>query len=82
MIPAKDTCPTGWTTEYFGYLMSEYYRYQRSQFSCVDNSFTAVIGSRHNHNGLLFYLVRGVCGSLPCPNYDSNKELSCVVCTK
>jgi len=82
MIPAKNTCPTGWTTEYFGYLMSERYYHHRSQFSCVDHSLTLVIGSSHSHNGLLFYLIRGVCGSLPCPPYDPNKELSCAVCTK
>ena len=25
MMPAKYTCPKGWTTEYYGYLMVEYY---------------------------------------------------------
>jgi len=24
MVPAKYTCPTGWTREYYGYLMAEY----------------------------------------------------------
>jgi len=82
MLPAKYTCPTGWTTEYYGFLMSEYHNHHRSAFSCVDHSFTPVIGSSHNHNGFLFYPVEGVCGSLPCPPYDRNKELSCAVCTK
>ena len=82
MIPAKYTCPSGWTREYFGYLMSERFRHQRSQFSCVDHSLTSVIGSSHDHNGLLFYTVEGVCGSLPCPPYSRDKELSCAVCTK
>ena len=81
MLPAKYTCPTGWTTEYYGYLMSEYYNHRRSSFSCVDHSLTPVIGSSHNHNGFLFYPVEGVCGSLPCPPYDRTKELSCAVCT-
>ena len=82
IIPAKYNCPTGWTREYFGYLMSERHNHYRSQFSCVDYSLKSVIGSSHNHNGFLFFLVRGVCGSLPCPPYDPNKELSCAVCTK
>ena len=82
MIPAKYTCPSGWTREYFGYLMSERYSHQRSQFSCVDHSLTSVIGSIHDHNGFLFYPVEGVCGSLPCPPYSRDKELSCAVCTK
>ena len=82
MIPAKYDCPTGWTREYFGYLMSEHNNHRRSQFSCVDHSLTPVTGSNHNHNGFLFYPVEGVCGSLPCPPYSRDKELSCAVCTK
>ena len=82
MIPAKYDCPKDWTREYFGYLMSEGYAHHRSQFSCVDHSLTPVIGSSHNHNGFLFYPVEGVCGSLPCPPYSRDKELSCAVCTK
>ena len=70
MIPAKYTCPSGWTREYFGYLMSEHYTHHRSQFSCVDRSLTPVTGSSHDHNGFLFYSVEGVCGSLPCPPYS------------
>ena len=82
MIPAKYTCPNGWTREYFGYLMSEQYKHHRSQFSCVDHSLTSVIGSHHDYNGFLFSTVEGVCGSLPCPPYTQDKELSCAVCTK
>ena len=82
MIPAKYECPSGWTREYFGYLMCERYIHHRSQFSCVDHSLKSVIGSIHNHEGLLFYTVEGVCGSLPCPPYSRDKELSCAVCTK
>ena len=82
MVPAKFTCPTGWTREYFGYLMSEQYKHHRSQFSCVDHSLTSVIGSRHDYNGFLFSTVEGICGSLPCPPYTQDKELSCAVCTK
>ena len=82
MIPAKYDCPKDWTREYFGYLMSEHYNHQRSQFSCVDHSLTSVIGSSHKRDSLLFYPVEGVCGSLPCPPYSPDKELSCAVCTK
>ena len=82
MVPAKYTCPSGWTREYNGYLMAEYYKHYRSQFTCMDTAFKSVDGSSTNHNGLLFYFVEGRCGSLPCPRYDSTKELSCAVCTK
>ena len=79
MIPAKYTCLTGWTREYFGYLMSEQHKHHRSQFFCVDHSLTLVIGSSYDY---LFSTVEGVCGSLPCPPYSRDKELSCAVCTK
>ena len=82
MIPAKYDCPKDWTREYFGYLMSERYNHHRSQFSCVDYTLKPVTGSSHNHDGFLFYTVEGVCGSLPCPPYSRDKELSCAVCTK
>ena len=82
MIPAKYTCPAGWTTEYFGYLMSAYYRHHQSQFSCVDHMLTPVNRSHHIYHGFLFYPVEGVCGSLPCPPYNQDRELSCAVCTK
>ena len=83
MVPAKYTCPSGWTTEYYGYLMSERHNHVgRSQYTCVDIAFKSVTGSSANKDGLLFYFVEGRCGSLPCPPYDNTKELSCAVCTK
>ena len=82
MVPAKYTCPTGWTREYYGYLMAERYNHRRSQYTCVDTTLKSVFGSSGNHDGLLFYFVEGRCGSLPCPPYDTVKELSCAVCTK
>ena len=82
MMPAKYTCPKDWTTEYYGYLMAERNTHSRSQFTCVDKSLKPVIGTNHNHDGLLFYLVEGRCGSLPCPPYEETKELTCAVCTK
>ena len=82
MIPAKYTCPSGWTREYFGYLMSERHSHHRSHFSCVDQSLKPAIASHRDDNGFLFYTVEGVCGSLPCPPYTRDKELSCAVCTR
>ena len=82
MVPAKYTCPTGWTREYYGYLMSEDNGQGRSQFCCVDTAFKSAVGSSADKNGLLFYFVEGRCGSLPCPPYDNTRELSCAVCTE
>ena len=82
MVPAKYTCPTGWTREYYGYLMTSYYSgHYRTQYTCVDIALQSVTGSAANQNGLLFYFVEGRCGSLPCPRYDGTREFSCAVCT-
>ena len=63
--------------------MAAYYTgHYRTQFTCMDTTFKSVIGSSADKNGLLFYFVEGICGSLPCPPYENNKELSCAVCTK
>lgn len=82
MVPAKYTCPTGWTREYYGYLMAGRFDHSRSQFTCVDHAFKVVPGSGTHKNGLRFYKVEGRCGSLPCRPYDSTKEFTCAVCTK
>ena len=83
MIPARNVCPSGWTMEYKGYLMSESYSYKgRTQFICVDGNAEATHGSHADKNGALLYFVQGICGSLPCPPYVQGYELTCVVCTK
>ena len=83
MVPAKYTCPSGWTREYYVYLMSSYqHSAHRTQYTCVDAELKPVAGSSTNNDGFLFYFVEGRCGSLPCPPYDEAKELSCAVCTK
>ena len=34
-IPAKYSCPPGWTREYYGYLMSSWKDLKRTMFVCV-----------------------------------------------
>ena len=82
MIPAKTSCPTSWTREYYGYLMSEYINHHRSHYECVDKDPESILGSHANANGVLFYHVEASCNGMPCPPYDAQKELNCVVCTK
>ena len=84
MVPAKYTCPSGWTREYYGYLMSSYSGSDRhrTQYTCMDTALEPVIGTSADHDELLFYFVEGRCGILPCPPYDNTNELSCAVCTK
>ena len=83
MMPARNDCPSGWTEEYHGYLMtSDHTHKHSSDFVCVDGDPEYVPGSHADKNGALLYAVEGVCGSLPCLPYVSGRELTCAVCTK
>ena len=87
MIPAKSRCPSTWTLEYSGYLMSAYRGYSsslnyRTMFECVDKNAGSVPGSAANSDGALFHHVEATCTGMPCPPYDPQKELTCAVCTK
>ncbi|CAH1241045.1 Hypp6293 [Branchiostoma lanceolatum] len=83
MIPARLSCPQGWSKEYSGYLMSAHYSHKSNKnFICVDGAPNLVPGSSADQNGARLYLVEAQCGSLPCGPYISGYELVCVVCTK
>ena len=83
MMPARNDCPSGWTEEYHGYLMTSRYSHKHSRnFVCVDRDPEYVPGSHANKDGALLYPVEGACGSLPCLPYVSGRELTCAVCTK
>jgi len=83
MIPATYQCPSGWTREYYGYLMAQaYYHNHQTDFICVDGNPEAVPGSQNYVHSAELYPVEGVCGSLPCLPYVYGRELTCAVCTK
>ena len=84
MIPAKTQCPTNWTLEYDGYLVSEAYRHAgRLMYECVDKAPESVSGLNAASNPrALFFLVEPNCNGLSCPPYDAVKELTCAVCTR
>ena len=40
IVPAKYTCPSGWTTEYYRYLMAQYYLHHPSSLHVLhDKAF-------------------------------------------
>ena len=85
MIPAKLTCPSGWTREYYGYLMSEHLNFSgRTMYTCVDVIIESVPGSQMDTvtAGGHFYHVEAHCNGVACPPYNNYKELTCVVCSK
>ena len=83
MLPGRNSCPSRWSTAYYGYLMADHYGRSTGRYTyvCVDHN-AEPIGSSSSLNGNLFYPVEAVCGSLPCPPYVNGRELTCAVCTK
>jgi len=86
MIPARIQCPDGWTTEYTGYLVSDYsaktdHSRKRSTYTCWDEAPEVAVGGR-NQSQAVIYPVEVGCGSLPCSEYISGRELTCIVCSK
>ena len=83
MIPARVGFYDSWTFEYGGYLVADHNGYTgASEFVCLDKNPEKVKGGQANHNGKLFHLTEGRCGSLKCPPYVNGREIACVVCTK
>ena len=82
MIPAKVSCPSSWTREYYGYIMSAHINHYRSTFECVDEDQESVDGSGPPTVTARFFHVEASCDGMNCPPYDPQKELNCVVCTK
>ena len=80
MIPSHYKCPLGWRREYFGYLMAGHPNSKAAtQYTCMDESLEQIPGNGGNTNGYLFHAVEAKCNHfIPC----SDKELTCVVCTK
>ena len=80
MIPSHYECPNGWRREYYGYLMAGYHGHKAAtQYTCVDKSLEQIPGSGAVSRGYELYTVEAKCGYFfPC----SDKELTCVVCTK
>jgi hypothetical protein len=82
MIPAKTWCPSGWTREYYGYLMSERVENRRTMYECVDSAMESVSWSQNHANSGHFWHVEAHCDGMACPPYDPQRELGCVVCSK
>ncbi|XP_052084161.1 uncharacterized protein LOC127721455 isoform X3 [Mytilus californianus] len=79
----RKTCYNGWTKEYEGILMAGYHDHPAAaEYACVDRDTEAIAGGSNDENGILFYPVKTVCGSLKCPPYKQDTDVLCVVCSK
>ncbi len=81
MVPGTRICPGGWTSQYNGYLMASGYTQSTSDTVCVD-WYPLATGSGVSQNDNLWYVTEAECGSLPCPPYVQDREVTCTVCTK
>ena len=86
MIPAKTQCPTNWTTEYIGYLMSARQSHiLPTEYECIDKdpeSVPGLNGVGWGSGSEILYHVEASCNGMACPPYEAGKELTCVVCTR
>lgn len=82
MIPAKIECPSSWTREYYGYLMSANHGHtHQSSFECMDLEAESIAGENANTDGALFYFTEVLCNGFDCPPYENGGETTCVACT-
>ena len=83
--PAKYSCPSGWHSEYNGYLFSDVVhsnRGGRKDTICVDLNAQAVPGSAANTNPAVAVMMRATCTGLNCPPYNAGGLLTCSVCSR
>jgi len=83
MIPGRKSCPSGWTMEYWGYLVASSYAHQGGSYQCLDQAPESAIGGAHAQSYLQYvYAAEIHCGGLPCSPFFEGYEISCVVCSK
>ena len=82
-IPARHTCPTGWTLEYNGYLMSEYTKRNRPRKDTICADRIGESAETYAPYPSVNYLMNVHCDTgLTCPPYAADKPLTCAVCSK
>jgi hypothetical protein len=83
MIPGTNVCTPGWHLQYSGYLMAGGSGHVAgTEYICVDSALESILHSDQDQNGKLLFYVHTVCGSLPCGPYQSNKTVTCAICSK
>ena len=88
MIPARTTCPSGWTREYYGYLMASYEGYAHpSNYICVYYSPSYYTHSDPGQGGGLTFVNadcdgEGTIDECGTGEYVNNRQLTCVVCSR
>ena len=84
MIPAKTQCPTSWTLEYIGYLMTKHHNAAGPKmYECVDKDPESIPGLGATSDlAVSLNTVEPFSSGISNTAYDDEKELTCVVCTR
>ena len=83
MIPAWRHCPSQWTLEYTGYLMTEHGILTAKQhMSVLIKMLSLFLVAMPTLKEACSTMLKQTAMGLPCPPYDPQKELMCAVCTK
>lgn len=82
MFPGRQTCYQGWSSEYIGVLAAGSHSHTASEYICVDKNPEYLVSGKASINGHLLYVVNTKCGPLPCPPYEEDRKINCVVCSK
>ena len=79
----EKSCRSGWSLEYWGYLMAELVggHVQPTEYICADNQPSPLSDRDVDDGDGVVWLVGGVCGSLKCPPYVNEIPITCVVCS-
>ncbi|OWF47376.1 hypothetical protein KP79_PYT26185 [Mizuhopecten yessoensis] len=81
MIPGRTTCFPGWVEAYSGFIVAGYPDHpSNTDYICMDGHPQPVPGGQGDDDGVLLRPVVTKCGSLPCPPYENDKLVPCVVC--
>ena len=78
MVPGWDTCPSLWTTEYTGYLVTEYHVHNRKVHVCLDKNPDYIPDSKANTDGALFYFA--TCTGIG--HCTHKRIIYCAVCSR
>ena len=84
MVPARNSCPSSWILEYAGYIMTQASKWNvhyRTSYVCVDENAEPIPGSQSSSNQAALHPVEATCTGIPCDPYDTEKEITCAVCT-
>ena len=87
VLPGCYTCPSGWHTEYSGYLMTEWTtsnRGGRKDTVCIDQDPEDIPGTKGGHWPAVVHPMHASCTStgFSCPPFNASKPLTCAVCSQ